>query len=147
MSRIGKNAFGGLVAVLVVAMLAGCTAEQLAGIDKAVSDANQVAAGVSQIGDGPAGAVMPGWIRAALAAIGIVGGLAVVTWQEIRKTGLLEKLASLTATSKAIVRGVDEAAKKNPEAVAEVKAEILTEMQRKGIEPEARQTVRNLKAA
>ncbi len=147
MGRIRKSSYGGLVAVLVVAMLAGCTAEQLAGLDKAVNDANQVAAGVSQIGAGPAGAVMPGWVRACLEAIGIVGALAVVTWQQLRKSGLLEKLATLTSTSKAIVRGVDEAAKTDPEAVAKVKAEIQAEMQRKGIEPEARQTVRDLKAA
>ena len=55
-------------------------------------------------------------------------------------------LAALTATSKAIVRGVDNAATKNPDAGAAVKAEVLAEMQRKGIELEARQAVRDLKA-
>jgi hypothetical protein len=147
MSRFRKTLYGGVVSAVVLLGVAGCTQEQLAKIDKGVTDANEIAAGIGGLGTGPTGALMPGWVQSTLAAIGIVGGLALVTWQQLRNSGLLEKLATLTSTSKAIVRGVDEAAKANPDAVAKVKAEILTEMQRKGIELEARQTVRDLKAA
>jgi len=145
--KIRKMALWGVVSLSIVLGCLSCTQEQLAKIDQGVSDANAVAGQVGGLATGPTGALMPAWVRSLLEGLGIVGAAAVVMWQQLRNSGVLEKLASLTTTSKAIVRGVDNAAKTAPEAAAAVKGEVLAEMQRKDIELEGRQIVRDLKAS
>lgn len=134
-----------LAAVLALSVLAGCTAEQLTHGDRIVSDVNTATTGIAAVGQGPAGEVMPAWVRTALEAVGIAGGLAVVVWQRLRNTGLLEQLGTLTATGKAIVRGIDNATAVRASGADVVKEAILDEMRRKGIEQQGRETVRALK--
>ena len=146
MAKLRRTLFWLVVSAAMLFGAAGCTEEQLLKIDKAAADANQ-AVHVPAAAAKAAPGLIPPQAAAALELLGFAGVAAVALWQKIRASGAIAKVDTLTATGKAIVRGVDNAGRANPEGVEHVKAEILAEMQRKGIEPEAREIVRELKAS
>jgi hypothetical protein len=148
MGKLRRTLFWVVVSSAV--LCAGCTEEQLRQVDRAVADANAAAhvpAAVASAANAAAPGIVPPQVQSILELLGFAGVAGVAVWQRIRASGALAKVETLTATGKAIVRGVDNAGRANPEGVEHVKAEILAEMQRKGIEPEARETVRELKAS
>ena len=123
MARIKRTLFWAVVSASV--LCAGCTQEQLARIDRGVSDANQVAQGISELAQGPAGLIMPAWVRGLLEALGLVGGLAVVTWQQLRNSGIFEKLQTVTAAGKTIVQAVEELPADQAKAVKDAVGEKM----------------------
>jgi len=106
MARIKRTLFWIVVSASV--LYAGCTQEQLARIDRGVSDANQVAQGVSDLAQGPAGPIMPPWVRGLLEVMGLVEASALVVWQQLRKSAIFEKLQTVTAAGKTVVQAIEE---------------------------------------
>jgi len=131
------------VALLCSLLTAGCTEEELAGIDRAVADVNAVAETVAALPESPAGPLIPPNVRVILELIGVGGAAAVVSWQKIRAGLLRTQNQTLQLTGKAIVAGVDRAP---PSAATAVKAAISAEMDRLQIRDTGRATVEELKS-
>ena len=120
--------------LLIIA--AGCTAEQLAGIDQAVADANQAGQGLAAAAHGPAAALIPPEIRLLMELCGLTAAAAYTVWQQLRG-GLLRKTAA------AIIAGVESLP---AEPQAQVKAAVKVEMKDRKIYQRARALVDKLKA-
>ena len=125
MARIKRTLFWIVVSASV--LLAGCTQEQLSRIDRGVSDANQVAQGVSGLAQGPAGLIMPPWVRGLLELMGLVGASAVVVWQQLRKSGIFEQLQNVTAAGKTIVQAIEELPEDQAKIVKEAVGDKMQE--------------------
>lgn len=119
MLRIRKRL---LPAVLVLAALAGCTPDQLDQADKKIQDANAAAQALHQPAADIGGAVGGPVGRGAVEAVFGVIGLAVLTWEELRKRKILEALG-------AVVNGVGRA---TDDTQAAVKTAVKAEMQQTG---------------
>lgn len=141
MRRIGcGRVLAGTISISLAFFLfagSGCTDQQLAQIDKAVADANQVGQGIAQIPDGPAGALIPPQVQLIMELLGLSGAVAFGLWQKIRASGLLEKNADLVTTIRAVVDGIDAS---GPQADP-VKAAIKTTMEKRHVYDVADATV------
>jgi hypothetical protein len=126
MRRVG---FLGVVLAFVLLAGPGCTDEQLAKIDKVVTDANTAAQGVAQIPAGPAGSLIPDEIKIIMQLLGVGAVVAFGIWQKIRASGLLEKNADLTTTIRAVVDGIDASGA----AADEVKVAIQSVMEKRHV--------------
>jgi hypothetical protein len=121
--------------------MGGCHVEDLRdpnqyqGVDQALTDANDLLHGLQGLADSPAGALIPPPVRTVLELLGFGAAAILTIWQKLR-TG------KLTGTLVSVLRGVE---RSSTSSQKEVKANVLTEMQDRGIETQARPLVRELK--
>ena len=59
--------------IVLLFVLAGCTADQIAGIDRGVADANAIAQTIGGLPDSPAGPLIPPPVRTVLELVGVGG--------------------------------------------------------------------------
>ena len=140
MSKVG---FLRVVLGFVLLAGTGCTDQQLAKMDKAVADANQVAQGVAEIPDGPAGSLIPPQVQLIMELLGVGAAIAFGLWQKIRASGVLAKNADLVTTIRAIVDGIDASGA----AAAEVKSTIKTVMEKRHVYDTADAVVDEMRSA
>ncbi len=112
-----------LVTLLVGAL--GCTDQQLASIDHAVTDANTAAHGISAVAQGPAGAILPPQVRIIMELLGIGATAALGIWKWLQASGLLKKNQDLVMTLKAVCDGVSASGKKADPVKAQIKQIML----------------------
>jgi len=120
----------------------GCTEEQIEQVDRVVTDANDIVAGVKALLESPpARAFLPPDIQL-YGAVGIaVASMVVNGWQQV-KGSLMKK------TTKAIVRGIEVAEKvEKPNPTNKIKESIKTEMELAGIFDRGNTLVDQLKVA
>ncbi len=98
-----------LSTLFLLFLAAGCSQEQLASIDHAIADVNQVGQAAAQIATGPAAPLIPDPGRIILGLVTLGATITYGAWQKIRASKLLERKQDLGITLKAIVDAVQEA--------------------------------------
>lgn len=100
---------------LSLAILPGCSEEQLSDVDKALADVNSVSEGLSDFARGPAGAVLPPMVRTLMELLGIGAAAALGVWKQIRHNVTKDALKAVVSGVESVSDGtndVDEAAVK-----------------------------------
>ncbi|MCU0916910.1 MAG: hypothetical protein MUC88_20470 [Planctomycetes bacterium] len=115
----------GMVAALALFTVPSCTDEQLQRADRVFADANAIGRGVAAIPDGPAGVLIPPDVRCILELLGVTGAAALVLWQKIRSSKILERKQDLAVTLKAIVDGIEQSGIRGRDAVKPAIAEVM----------------------
>jgi hypothetical protein len=109
-AKVRRTLFWIVVSAVVLFGAAGCTEEQLTGIDRAVADANravQVPAAFARAANEAAPGLIPPQVQSILELLGFAGVAGIAVWQKVRASGALAKVNTLTATGKAIVAAVE----------------------------------------
>lgn len=128
--------------ILVVSLFAGCNEEQKSKLDVAATQAEQITAGIRQVGDSPIGQLIPEEIK-------LWGLLAVILVEAAANGWQAWRSSNMKAATKAIVKGIEAAQaaseSPNPNPVIAIKSAIEDEMKAAGIYDSANKIVDSLK--
>jgi hypothetical protein len=103
---------------VLLATVAGCTAQQVAKVDKALADANAVGSSLRDAVEGPAGDLVPVPIGSILVTAAIVAQAALLWWRQ-------NKYKLLKTSAGAVVQAVETLP---PEAANDVKGAVALQM-------------------